>query len=567
MRMNGETDLRALLGLLRRQFRLIVLTIIVIVAVAGVAAFTLTPIYSATSLILVDPSDKNLLEPENTSPLSASASTRIDSEVEILRSDSLLLDVVETEGLAQSSEWSPAPRWWSAVLQFVGLAERPALAPYETTTATLANLRRDYSVERRALTQVIALRVRSQNPQVAAQLANAIAETYIARQVASKVESTLAARELLLSRLIDARSELSAAEHAVGPPSADPQAIEASRRAEIARAQYEQLLLRVAELEAEAALQIADSRVVSPALAPQRPAFPDKMVLLVVALLLALGIGVGLAFLREHLIGGFTSQEQILALLKPAAATTVPSGPTLPTAPSVADLMVSAPLSTFSESVRRLRTIIDQQHAIRPRSGHVIAVASATPGEGKTTLSLSLARAYALSGQRTLLIDCDLREPSLHSHLDIAPMPGLRDFLDPKSTPSGLTAIAAGDPMTKVTLIGGASRSDVPTDQLLASTAFTQLVDAARASFEIVILDTPPLEPMVDGLYTAPHADSIVFAIHCGRTAQTDARKALDSLASAARPGTPVIAVLNQQQKPDRKSYRGYSHRYETILP
>jgi capsular exopolysaccharide synthesis family protein len=560
MMMSGEVDLRALLGLLRRQVRLIAITVLLIVSGATVAAFTLTPIYSATALILVDPSNKNLLDPESARASAASASIRIDSEVEILRSDSLLLSVIESERLVENPEWGHAPGWRERAARAIGLGSAREVSPEEATAAVLVNLRRAYTAERRALTQVIALQVRSENPQAAAELVNTIAKTYIARQIEAKIDSTLGARELLLSRLIQARSELSAIEQALGEKSTQNGG-EATKRAEIARAHYDLLLQRAEELEAEAALQVADSRIVSPAPTPQIPAFPNKTVIVVVAAIFAFGAGVALAFLRENLIGGFTSEEQLVAVLRPTAATAIPRGRIQGTAPSLADLMVTTALSGFSESVRRLRAAIDH-YAGKQLSGHVIMVSSANRDEGKTTLSLALARAYALSGRRTLLIDCDLREPGLHHHFDVTLSHGLRDFLDPKATAHSLTSIAAHDPLTEATLIGGATHSDVPTDQLLAGVAFARLIDAARTSFEVVILDTPPLGPLVDGLYAAAHADTIVFIARWASTGQTDARKAIESLHRAARPQTPVIAVLNQRHEPRPKAYR-YKRNYQ----
>jgi len=560
--MNGEIEIRALFGLLRRQFRLVVATVIVIVAIAGIVAFQLSPVYTATALVLVDPASKNLLEPESVTPGGTSASTRIDSEVEILRSDSLLMQVIQSERLSESPEWGPRLRWQDHLLRFLGLARPGDLTEEAVAAATLTNLKRAYTVERRALTQVIAVRVQSEDPDTAADLSNTIAETYIARQLDSKVQSALAARELLLSRLVEARAELTAAAARQTPPpdagGLDPLAD--TQRTALARSQYDLLLQRAEELDAEAALQLADSRIVSPALTPQIPSFPNKTVILVVAALFSLGIGIALAFLRENLVGGFTSEEQLLAVLKPTAATTLPRNPAQETAPSLADMMVEAPLAPFSEAVRRLRATLDYQRrgAVSSGRGQVIALTSAASGEGKTTLALALARAYALSGRTTLLIDCDLRAPGLHKHFNGVLRQGLRDLLANRAKPEGLASLVAKDPLTEATLIGGATLSDIPTDQLLAGSAFARLIEAARTSFEIVILDTPALGHVVDALYAAPHADMLVFLTRSASTSQTDARKALEALNRTARPGTPLIAALNQLHEPGQRAYPRY---------
>src|SRR5690606_32661282 len=78
-------------------------------------------------------------------------------------------------------------------------------------------------------------------------------------------------------------------------------------------------------------------------------------------------------------------------------------------------------------------------------------------------------------------------------------------------------------------------------------TAFPRLIEAAQKVFDVVILDTPPLGPVVDGLYLAPHADIVVFVTKYATTPQAEARHSLARLTAALRPGINVIAVLNQQ--------------------
>jgi capsular exopolysaccharide synthesis family protein len=185
----------------------------------------------------------------------------------------------------------------------------------------------------------------------------------------------------------------------------------------------------------------------------------------------------------------------------------------------------------------------------------VIMVTSAAPNEGKTTISLSLARAYALSGMSTLLIDCDLRKPSIHRLLGMESSGGLLDYLaSPEATP--LQDIIVRDSGSDAQVVLGSRRSDVPTDQLVSGRTFARLVSAARMKFDRVILDTPPVGPVVDGLYLAGMADAVVFVVRWSSTPQQEAKSAIDSVLEVTRERTAVMGIINQQEVP-RKSYRG----------
>ena len=238
----------------------------------------------------------------------------------------------------------------------------------------------------------------------------------------------------------------------------------------------------------------------------------------------------------------------------------VPTGAAIPHAPernegrlSIADRIVDAPLSVYAESVRKLRAVVDQAfRATTPAGvvgrGRIILVSSALSGEGKTTSALALARTYALAGKRTLLIDADLRKPSVHRQLGYEPDVGFLDYLRNPET-SGLTgSFYARDPASPLALIMGAARSDVPTDQLLNSATFETLLDQARDVYDIVIIDSPPLLPIVDARYIAHNADAVVLVVRWAATSQTDLRAAVQPLRAAMRPEAALIPVLNQQR-------------------
>ncbi|WP_280177058.1 GNVR domain-containing protein, partial [Rhizobium sp. RU20A] len=192
------------------------------------------------------------------------------------------------------------------------------------------------------------------------------------------------------------------------PPEVLTEIFAIQQSSDITRRQYQTLLSRLQDVDAQIDLQLADSRVASQALVPPTPSSPNRPLIIAISGFLALMSGLGMAVVREHFTGGFVDEGQVEGVLRVPLASISPrySGPDDPDALSIADGMVKAPLSMYAESVRRLRASIE--HA-RSDAGRVIMVSSAIPGEGKSTLALALARMYALSGRKTLLIDCDLR--------------------------------------------------------------------------------------------------------------------------------------------------------------
>ena len=676
---DASIDLRAIVGLIGRQFRLIIAIVLLITTAAAAAFFSLPPGYTATTLVLIDPSRKNLLEPEApTSPLGDSA--RIDSEVEILRSDHILLELIQHDpSVLDPAEPSPLLKLATA-LGFV-TPDNDA----DDLTQQLASLRSAFSIQRRGNTYLIAITARSPQPAMAAKLANGLADTYVADQLTAKIAATLRARDILEARVAEARAEIASfetrldqfiEEHfdaiaampgsgdlarlrtqiaqllevrtstattlevaalalqqddwratvaalrsdplatlyqqrtAASPPieAADPpttlqtefsrldaemrataarelaalrQTVELSdsraaalrqdlRRqlldfslppivvtglyelqqdAELARQQHLALLQRVATVETQASLQLADSRIVSPALEPRLPAPPSRMLLLALAFGTALIGAAAVAFVYENYVGGFTSVAQLESVLKLKVATAIPQHKPLAGASSPADLVVLTPHSDYADAIRRLRAYIFQ--LTRPltldtASATTILITSSEPQEGNSTTALALARAYALSASSVVVIDCHLREPTLHQLSGATARANLQTYLSSESD-TDLLSITASDSHTPAALILAEDRTIDASDQLLIGQRFDSLLRAAKSTYDVVILDAPSLATTADSLYLAPHVDTVVFVVRSATTAQQNARRALSELIEVKRPETRILAVLNQQ--------------------
>src|SRR5690606_31907717 len=133
--------------------------------------------------------------------------------------------------------------------------------------------------------------------------------------------------------------------------------------------------------------------------------------------------------------------------------------------------------------------------------------------EGKTTVALALARSCAQAGKRTLLIDGDLRQPSVHRALNLQPRHGLLNILEGHDANVDTRTVIRRDPLSEAVVILGAHDSTIPTDQIVSADGFNRVIGLARTAYDVVIVDTPPLLSVVDGLYISQIADAIVFVL------------------------------------------------------
>src|SRR5690606_17142549 len=134
-------------------------------------------------------------------------------------------------------------------------------------------------------------------------------------------------------------------------------------------------------------------------------------------------------------------------------------------------------------------------------------VTSANAGEGKTTIALSLARAYALAGKRTILIDADLRRPNVHTELGLAPSDGLQRYLKHTGEVDSLSMITIRDTASSASIVIGGNHSETPSGQVVSGERFSKLLGTAARQFDVVIIDTPPVGAVVDALYLAQYVD------------------------------------------------------------
>jgi polysaccharide biosynthesis transport protein len=327
---------------------------------------------------------------------------------------------------------------------------------------------------------------------------------------------------------------------------------------EVARSEYQSLLARMRQLDAMSSLQVANASIVSKSIPPGAASSPQMMSTLVAGFVAALILGVGAALLREFQIGGFSSREQVATALRSSEALSIPR---VKSRNRISDLILEEPLGAFAEALRMLRLSVERALAARSGSegrGGVICVTSTRPGEGKTTLALSLARTFAAGGTKTILVDLDLRRPAVAEASGLESSQALLNFLISKGDSSRLTKPGGASEGKSLNVIVGGGRPRAPTDGLLASRAFQEMIETLRRQYDVVILDTPPVLAVVDPLLVVRESDLVIMPIAHGETSQAQVRDAVNRIARHLPEGSGILPVLNMEKDPRGKTYDGY---------
>ncbi len=297
--------------------------------------------------------------------------------------------------------------------------------------------------------------------------------------------------------------------------------------AEASRTLFETFLTRYKQTTEQQGLEQADARIISRASAPQDPSFPQPRLFLLLAALGAFGLGVVLALIVERLDAGFRSSDQIEAQIGLPTVAMVPALHSLGIKQTTPEAYITAkPNSAFAESVRGLRMSLllsDVDHPPR-----VVMVTSALPGEGKTSLCLTLARIAAMGGERVVVVDADLRRPRVHTALGVENRAGLVEVLSGRakvdqvlhaSTQDGCTLdyISAGLPTPHAT-------------EMVRSQAMKNLVQALSVTYSLVIIDTPPVLPVADAKLLSLLADKLIYVVRWRDTHRATVQQAIKQL-------------------------------------
>ena len=316
---------------------------------------------------------------------------------------------------------------------------------------------------------------------------------------------------------------------------------------------YDTFLQRYMEAIQQQSFPITDARVISPAVAPKKRSKPVASLVLAIALTMGLMASFGIATWREAVDSVFRTARQAeqelgvrcLSVI-PLATGQPPPAPSLPRSiatgsdadigrPSLppqtvenmtADALhfsfidplkrraVDDPISVFTEAFRAIKMSAWLESTIR--ENRLIGITSTVAGEGKSTIASNLALLLADAGRRVVLIDADLRNPTLARSLTPRPSVGWLEVLNGRIDLAQATGREAATGLALLPLL--LTEASVHSDEVLASQGFRSLLDRLRESYDYVIVDLPPIAPVVDVRAIVPVIDSLVFVVEWGST-------------------------------------------------
>lgn len=557
--------------------------------IAAVAALTIglgllyvlklaDPVYRATSVVMLEPRDEKVVELGSVISGLGRDEKIINSEVEVIRSRNIVGRLVVRLGLTDNPEFNPSLReapLFDPKARIRGLLEeqgwlepQPVVTPDEQKQfeATVSRVIEALNVRILPSSLVFSITATSGDAELAAQIANTLADIYILDQLETKFAATEEATAWLGGRVTELQAELEAAEGRVKAfearnEFATPEALDAKERqlaavrarieqgaelaseAERLEAEYESLsaqlvkleqlkrqastsgllyqtfLTRLKETSVHQGVQQADSRILSRAAVPVGPFWPNPPLVLALSGMLGLFLGSALILFREMRQTTFRTSSEIEAMTGYPVLGSIPQigrrqGPPL-------DHVAKNPSSPLAEAVRNLRTSILLSDPDTPP--RVIMVTSSVPDEGKSAAALMLAQNLAAMGRSVLMVEADIRRPVCAEMFSRRGHEGLLSLLSESTTPA--EAIFRPEGMQFDMLVGENATTNAA--DLFSHYRFERFLEIMREQYDHIVIDTAPVLVVPDARVIAPRTDAVLYAVQWDRTDRALVRRGL----------------------------------------
>jgi receptor protein-tyrosine kinase len=407
-------------------------------------------------------------------------------------------------------------------------------------------------------TNVIAVSATANSPTLAAKIANAYSNAFVAYQQATSSATLTAAEHQLQAEIAAVAAQLATLQSSASSSSSS-----SSNAAQIAalagqEATYNEEL---ATLQVNGAASTGGVEVVTPAKAPTSPSSPKPVRDGIIAAIVGLLVGVGIALLADHFDDAVYSKEE--------AGHLAGNAPVLGVVPRIKSwkrrsdtvlATVDSRNSSVAEAYRSVRTSL--QFAGHDGDMKTILVTSPSAGEGKTSTIANLGVVLAQADQRVVIVSCDLRRPRLGQFYERSESPGFTSVI--------LGQSSLGDAIQRVEGIGNLfflGSGEVPPNptELLASGAAREIFTKLRQAFDIVLVDSPPLLPVTDAVIIARMADATLLVIAAGETKRSQVEEAAEMLAQVD--ASRVGVILNEVEVGGRYGYRDRYGSYGTYVP
>jgi succinoglycan biosynthesis transport protein ExoP len=367
----------------------------------------------------------------------------------------------------------------------------------------------------------------------------------------SRITSNLGNQvEVIRTRVSTLENELDKAKGTtVKDRDAEIQLRELQRQADASRALYEQFLQRSKETREQQQLIEADARIISVAAAPDKPSTPGPRLFGAVGFAGSLVVGSLLSLLLERRDRGLRSSRQIERLLGQQPLALVPRLDRLKRNQKPHQYLMAKPLSAYTESIRSVLTTLKLSSIDNPPK--VILVTSSLPQEGKSTFVASLATFAARSQKKVILVDLDLRHPSVARELGRPVAAGIVEFMVGDRT---LDEVVQHDPASGLDFLPVKRQTANPTD-LLDSQKMRLLIETLRQTYDYVFLDCAPVMSVTDSRVAALLADRVVFCVRWSKTPQDAVTLSFETLRQT---NVPIGGVVVTQVDVKKHAQYGY---------
>lgn len=328
------------------------------------------------------------------------------------------------------------------------------------------------------------------------------------------------------------------------------------------------LLHKRRELEATSGDGGTNVSITSKSRLPVVPVGPARLRTIIVAFLLSLMAGIGLAFLLDFLDDSVKTMDDIDRYIHLPALALIPAAQSdkgrlaSPEAQaqnaSTALALVSDSRSPMAEAYRHLRTSLLLSSAGNPP--RTILVTSSQPSEGKTTTAVNTAFILAQTGVEVLIIDCDLRRPRMHANFNLSNTRGLTNFLSGECPIEDVLQNHPQVPNLKLLTSGPVPPNPA---ELLGSPEMRNLLKSLSERFAHIIVDSPPAISFTDASILSTFVDGVILVVHGGRSSRAVVRRAKQHLLDV---GATIFGVVLNNVKPDSHEYygAGYSAYYQS---
>jgi capsular exopolysaccharide synthesis family protein len=582
------------------------------VLLSGAYVFTAVPLYTAYTQIIIDPSLPQALREPSSDGIFSIDNAQVESQLEVLRSEKIAGAVIDQLKLEDNPEFGGSSRSLFRLPWRMSRAETAATV-FAKKRSTLDRFQWGLSVRRVGLSYALDILFSSQSADLAATIANATANAYVAEQINARAQATRQSGQWLEERIDQLRKQMNqaaleaqefrarrdyriAASHGGANDSgraASGAAVEASESirpntmeeldsaAQTYRRIYESYLMAYTESVQKQSYPVTNARIITAATPPLRKSHPRTKLILVFGALMGCLAGLGIAFFRHRIDRSVSSARQVrdeigveclasiprfasastasefasrirnsraAQLLKTALdrspigaarfskvvqATNSRAGlllqgrlakkalslqgaatdntPTIDTDPLNA--VVAMPFSSFSHGIKTLKTAISLASRTQPIRS--LGITSALPNEGKTTLVSNLAALYAAAGVRVLIVDGDLRSARLSRALAPEAKFGLIDAIVGSAE---LEQCVTPGKSSGPDILAAAGRTTAHADDLLGSEKAQLLLKRLQKTYDLIVVELPPLVASVDSVAISSLLDCMVVVAEWGKT-------------------------------------------------